>query len=98
FRPTFDDAINWKSRRLAPLVRTIELSAIDQSPAIIHYHGVGFFGRRPVPLFLYFILQTTGRRFYAGFRLVFSEKFFTFLSVLLRRFFGSGCCFFPHVF
>src|SRR5207249_12084780 len=98
FRPTFDDAINRTSRLLDPLVRTIELGPVYQSSAIIHFHGVGFLWRRPASLFLYFILQSTGRRFYAGYRLVFSEKFFTFLGVLVRCFFVSRCCFFSHVF
>ena len=63
FRPTFDDSINRKGRRLAALVRAIELSPVNQSSAIIHYHGIGFLRRRPAPLFLYLILQAAGRLF-----------------------------------
>ena len=85
FGPPLDDASNWKSGRLPALVRTVELSAVDESAAIIYRHHVGRFGLGSASLLLDFIFQPTGSCFYSWFLFVLLEKLRALGLIFLSR-------------
>jgi hypothetical protein len=86
FSPAFDHTANRKTGRLTAFVGAVEFSAVNQRPPIIHSHGIGVLGLRPVAFFDHFVLQTAGGRLDPFLGFISGEEFLRLSVVFLCGF------------